>query len=32
MGHFRLIQRGFAMSDYPAEADIGSTGIYEYTP
>jgi hypothetical protein len=29
--HFRPIQHGFAMSGYP-EADIGTAGIYEYTP
>jgi hypothetical protein len=22
----------FAMSDYPPEAEIGTAGIYEYTP
>jgi hypothetical protein len=31
-GHFRPIERGFAMSVYFPEADIGTTGIYEYTP
>jgi hypothetical protein len=31
-GHFRPIQRGFAMFFYPPEADIGATVIYEYTP
>ena len=29
-GHFRPIQRGFAMSDHPPEADIRTAGIYEY--
>ena len=32
LGQFRPIQRGFAMSDHPPEADIGTAGIYEYTP
>ena len=27
MGHFRPIQRGFAMSGYPPEADIGTIGL-----
>jgi hypothetical protein len=31
-GHFRPIQRGFAMSGHPPEADIGTAGIYQYTP
>jgi DNA invertase Pin-like site-specific DNA recombinase len=31
-GHFRPIQRGFAMSGYPPEADVGTAGICEYTP
>jgi hypothetical protein len=30
LGHFRPIERGFAMSGYPPKADI-ETGIYEYT-
>jgi hypothetical protein len=25
-------QRGFAMSVYLPEADVGNAGIYEYTP
>jgi hypothetical protein len=32
MGHFRPIQRGFAMSDCPLEADIRFANFYEYTP
>jgi hypothetical protein len=32
MGHFRLIERGFAMPGYAPEADIGTALIYEYTP
>jgi len=32
LGHFRPIQRGLAMSGYPAETDIGTAGVYEYTP
>jgi hypothetical protein len=32
MGHFRAIQRASAMSGYFPEADIGTAGIYEYTP
>jgi len=31
LGHFRPFQCAFAMSVYPAEADIESAGIYEYT-
>jgi hypothetical protein len=30
-GHFRPFQHGFAMSGYPPEAEIGTTGVYEYT-
>jgi hypothetical protein len=29
--HFRPIQRGFTMSAYPPEADIGTAVVYEYT-
>jgi hypothetical protein len=29
MGHFRPIQRGFAMSGYPPETDVGTAGIYD---
>ena len=32
VGYFRPIQRGFAMSGYPPEADIRTAGVYEYTP
>jgi hypothetical protein len=32
IGHFRPIQRGFAMSGYPPQANIVSAGIYEYRP
>ena len=31
-GHFRPIQRGFAMSGSPSEADVGTARIYENTP
>ena len=31
LGHFRPIERGFAVSGYPPKTDI-ETGIYEYTP